>query len=235
MSVTLVLQNSINFVRPILKMQPINVTSQEPGITAGNIVLQTMLSPPFKWPFNRTSSSFGISTAGGTDYARAIPDLGFLETQWLTDATGYVYELNGAVSLAISADTGRPSEMSQQFDDNQGNITFRVKPSPDQAYIVFLNYQKKPALLTSYGSPWGPVSDHFSFVYNFGFLTILSLLTNDSRFPIFEQWFVSRLLGVQDGLTEQEKIIFLGNWQALMATLNRSAGAVQSGLAGRAK
>lgn len=235
MATTLTLTNSINFVRPILKMQPLDVTSQEPALTAANIILQTMLSAPFRWRWNRGTMNFSVATADGTDYVQAAPDFGFLETQWLTDAGGYVYELNGALALAVSGDIGRPSEIAPQFDDNAGNITFRVKPQPDASYTANLDYQKKPGLITSFASPWGSVSDEFSFIYNLGFLTLMALLINDSRFPIFEQWFISRLLGVQDGLSDQERVIFLGNWQQMMATLNRGAGAVQSGLAGRSR
>jgi hypothetical protein len=234
MATTLTLQNSINFVRPILKMQPLNVTVWEPALTGANIILQTILAAPFKWRFNRRSFNFPV-TGTATDYTEVIADLGFIETQWLTDSTGYVYELSGGISIPVVADVNRPDTEAPQFDDNAGNITWRIKPKPDASYTVFINYQAKAQLITNPASPWGVVPDEFSFVFNLGFLTLMALLINDSRFPIFEQWFISRLLGVQDGLTEQEKVIFIGNWTALMATLSRSSGAVQSGLAGRSK
>jgi hypothetical protein len=237
MSNTLTLQNSINFVRPILKMQPLDVTGLEPALTAGNIILQTMLSAPFRWRFNRQSFNFQteVSFPATTDYNILLPTFGFLETQWITDSTGYPYELNGELAVPVVGDLGRPSVIAPQFDDNEGNITFRLKNAPDAVYTVFMDYQQKPTLMTSFGSPWGVVTDEFSFVFNQGFLALMALLINDARSPIFEQYFISRLLGLQDGLTDQQRLIFLGNWTAMSATLNRSSGSVQSGLAGRSK
>jgi hypothetical protein len=234
MAVTLTIQNSINFVRPILKMQPLDVTGMEPGLTAGNIILETMLSPPFRWRFNRGSLTFA-TTAAVTDYVVAVCNLGFIETQWLTDTSGSVYELNGAVSLPVVGDSSRPMQISPQYDDNQGNITFRLKNAPDAVYNVFIDYQKKAPRLGSFADSWGDVPDEFAYIYNLGFLAMTSLLINDARFPLFEQWCVARLLSAQDGLTEQEKLIWVGNWTALMGTLNRASGAAQAGIAGRSK
>ena len=82
MATTLTLQNAINFAAPILKNQPLMVSNFEPALTAANIVLGTILGPPFRWRFNRNTLSFAIDTTH-TDYVQAIPDFGFLEAQWL--------------------------------------------------------------------------------------------------------------------------------------------------------
>jgi hypothetical protein len=191
-----------------------------------------MLAPPFRWPFNRKTVTFP-TIVGQTDYQQALPAWGFLETQWLTDPAGKIHQLAGKAGLAVTSDKGRPTEMAIQFDDNQGGITFRLKNAPDQAYIINGDYQCAPAAITSFAGTWGSVSDQFGFVYNLGFLTLLSLLVNDSRFPIFERWFIGRLLGVQDGITDQERDIFLGNWANLSKTMTRAQGAVATGNAGR--
>src|SRR5208337_3276831 len=219
MSTTLTLQNSINFAAPILKNQPLMVSNFEPALTAANIVLGTILGPPFRWRFNRNTVSFTITQAGGTDYVQVLPDFGFLETQWLTDATAKIHQFNGAVSLAKETAIGRPSRVAPQYDDNAGNITFRFDRMPDQNYIFNGDYQKKSKLMTSPGSPWGVVPDEFNYIFNDGFLALAMLLVNDSRFPIFENYFVSRLLSAQDGLSDQERDIFLGNWMRVMQTV----------------
>ena len=226
MPVTLNLQSSISFVTPLLKNQPVLVSNTEPALTAANLVLGTMLGPPFKWMFNRGTSSFPITKAGGTDYTVGVPDFGFLETEWLADSAGKTYEVNGSVSLAKEASVNRPTKVAPQYDDDAGNITFRFNSVPDQNYVAFLDYQKRIALITSPGSPWGVVPDRFSYIYNQGFLAMMSLLVNDARFPIFEQYFLARLLGAQDGLTDQERDIFLGNWMQVMQTVARSQTAV---------
>lgn len=238
MATTLTLQNSINFARPILKMQPLDVTGLEPALTAGNIVLQTMLAAPFRWRWNRGTFSFGTvvtTPVVTTDYLVNIPDFGFLEDQWLVDPNSKVHQLKGEISLAVDSSVSRPTLIAPQFDDNAGNITFRLQNSPDQVYTVNGNYQRKPGLLTSFAAPWGVVPDEFSFVYNYGFLTLVALLINDSRFPIFEKWFIGRLLGLQDGLDDQARDIFLGNWMNLSRTVSRTQGAAQGGNAGRAQ
>lgn len=234
MATTLTLQNSINFVAPILKNQPLMVSGFEPALSAANMVLQTILGPPFKWRFNRNTFSFAI-TGAATDYVEALADFGFLETQWLKDASGSILPLQGAIALPIDSNPARPTKIAIEFDDNAGNLTFRMDRKPDAAYTVYGDYQKKAALLTSAASVWGTVPDEFSYIFNEGFLCRMCLLVNDSRFPVFENYFVAHLLGAQDGLTDQERNIFLANWANVSQTLQRAMGAVNAGVAGRGK
>jgi hypothetical protein len=234
MASTLSIQNAINFVTPLLKNQPVLVSNQEPGLTAANMVLATMLAPPMRWRFNRKNVSFAITSAG-TDYTQAVAGFGFIETQWLVDGSGVSHAMNGAISLGVEGAVGRPERIAPQYDDNAGNITFRVDKKPSENYTVFLDYQQKPPILTSPASLWAPVPDEFLHIYNYGFLCLMSLLVNDSRFPIYEGYFIARLLGVQDGLTDQERNIFVANWTALAQTLKRSDGAVTAGNASRVR
>jgi hypothetical protein len=230
--VTLTVQNSANFVRPYLKNQPIYVNGQEPGIFAGNLVLQTILAPPFRWPFNRRSFQFPTQT-GLTDYPVPIPDFGFIETQWISDSTGKNFALNGAISLGKDSTQSRPTLIAPQYNDNQGTITFRVKNTPDAVYTVAGDYQRSPGLISSPASMWDVVPDYFAHVYNLGFLAFLSLLVNDSRFPVFERWFLARILSLQDGLDDQARDLFLSNWMNMTRTVMRSQAATQQGTAGR--
>lgn len=235
MASTLTIQNAINFARPILKNQPLDVNNLDPALTAANIVLQRMLGAPFRWRFNRNTFTFttAITTPPTVDYVVTITDLGFIEDQWLVDPSNNIFQLNGELSLAKDNSVTRPTLIAPQNDNNAGSITFRLQNAPDKVYVVNGTYQKKAPLLTSYASPWAPIPDEFSYIYNLGFLCFTSLLVNDSRFPIFEKWFVGSLLGAQDGLSEQEKNIFLGNWMADLSTVGRSQGKLNSGVAGR--
>jgi hypothetical protein len=79
------------------------------------------------------------------------------------------------------------------------------------------------------------VPDEFSYIFNEGFLSMMMLLVNDSRFPIFESFFTSRLLGAQDGLSDQERDIFLGNWMRAVQTVQRAQGMTNAAIAGRSK
>jgi hypothetical protein len=235
MATTITLQNSINYAQPVLKSQPLLVSNFEPALTMANIVLGTMLGAPFKWRFNRNSFTLPITGVDGTDYSVALPDMGFLECQWLVDGNAKIYELKGDTAIAKQSATGRPLTIAMQYDDNAGNVTFRVDRVPDQDYIISGDYQKKAVQMTSPGSPWGVVPDEFGYLFNNGFLAMAMLLVNDSRFPIFDGYFVNRLLGAQDGLSEQQRDIFVGNWTRQMQTLKRADLSTQIGIAGRAK
>jgi hypothetical protein len=67
MSTSQNVMNSVVFVTTLIKNQRLNVNGQEPAVTMSNIVLQRVLGPPFRWRQNRSSFSFAINTAGGTD------------------------------------------------------------------------------------------------------------------------------------------------------------------------
>lgn len=232
MASSISIQATINFVKPYLKLQPLNVNNLEPALTAANIVLETILGPPLRWRFNRSSLSIAL-TQGNTDYAVSVPNLGFIETQWLVDGNGKTAELNGAVALPKESQQGRPKEIAPQYDDNAGNITFRVKPAPNAAYTAYLDFQQKAPILSSWAQTWAPIPDEFGYCFNWGFLTIVGMLTNDSRFPVWEKYFLGRVLGAQDGLDEQAKAIFLGNWMAVTGTITRATSGVNAGVAGR--
>ena len=234
MSTTLNLRNTMNFAASFLKNQPQEVQNMDPAVMVGNMVLSFMLGAPLRWRQNRVEISFAI-TGAATDYLRSVANFGFIETAWLVDATGNQHPLTGALAVTVNPDAARPQKIAPQFDDNAGNITFRIDSTPDANYTVYGDYQKKATLLTSAASNWGVVPDEFAYIFNWGFLCIMSLLINDSRFPIFENYFIARLLGAQDGLSDQERSIFVGNWMALAGTMTRATGAVNSGVAGRGK
>jgi hypothetical protein len=229
----LTIQNAINFVSALIKQQRLNVNNMEPGLTMGNIILQRILGPPFAWRFNRANFSIPISTAGGTDYVVSLPLLGRIETQWLSSSSNPAMALGGAISLAKTSDQGRPTLVAPVYDGNNGSITFRFNFVPEGNYTAWFDYQQKAPLLTSYASVWAPVPDEFSYVYNMLYLAWAGILVNDARFPVWMKEGVAALLGAQDGLDEQAKAIFLGDFLNAAKTMARSQGGVQGGVAGR--
>jgi hypothetical protein len=79
MAATKSLQDSINWVQPFLNWANLTIgVNNEPAITSANQALQTIVGPPFVWPWNRNFANF-ITTAGVQDYNAAISDYGFLE------------------------------------------------------------------------------------------------------------------------------------------------------------
>lgn len=224
MSVTLSITDSLRYVSTMLDNQTLSVNELDPGITVANIVLQRILGAPFIWRFNRATLTVPIGTGAGTDVTVSCTDLGRIETQWLTDANNKIFELKGSQSIPKKGNAvpGRPTEVAPVYDDNEGNITFRFNMIAEAPYTAFFDYQRKAPLLGSYGATFAPVPDEFGYVFNAGMLAGCALLTNDSRFPIYERDFVTRLLATQDGLDAQDIQIFLGQALGAGRTAQRS-------------
>lgn len=235
MSVTLSIQDSLTYVQSLIDNQRLNVNNNQPGVTMANTVLGTMLGAPFVWRQNRTNLNFDLTTVGGTDYVQSVPGMGFVETQWLEDSTGNILELNGATSLARVSFERTPTLIAAQYDDNQGNITFRVNSVPDADYTAFLDIQNAAPLITSPADTFMPLSDYFGYLFNKGMLSEGALLVNDSRFSIWRSEWIAQLLATQDGLDAQAKDMFYNQFMNTTRTVQRSSGMSQNGTQGRAR
>lgn len=240
------LQRTINWTKPYLKNQRLDFSNNEPALTTGNVVLGTIFGPPFRWRQNRSTFSFTTNAPnltavppvpGQSDYTVALADFGFLEPKscWCSDARGTIYAVTGEMALPVptSASLQRPLAIAPQYDDNQGNITFRTDKMPNQQYTLGGDYQRKAPVLLSPARTISPLPDELGFLFDWGFLAVTSLLVNDARADWYEKKFVGRLLGTQDGLDEQAINLFLGQWQTTMKGIQRAQGAVQSGTLGR--
>jgi hypothetical protein len=230
--------SSALFAQPFIGYQPVNVSNQEPALTAANIVKQTMLGPPFKWIWNRGSFHIDLDpseTSWGQDYIVNLPDYHFAEKIWLTDPEDEVKEITN-ITTALTAESvvKRPSSAGMFLQDDLGNVMLRLNALPDVAYMIDGYYQRAPVLMTSLANLWSPIPDHLSFIYEWGFLGVISLLVKDARAPIFLGKFASHLLSSQDGLTAQQRNIFLGNFLDLMNQQGREQLATQQGAQGRA-
>lgn len=230
---TLSIMNSMVFVSTLIKNQRLDINNQQPGLTMANNVLGVMLGPPFIWRTNRASFQLAISTAAKTDYGLSVYDLGRIETQWLTDATGNVFELKGAQSLAKVSAKRRPISVAPVYDDGSGHITFRFNSVPDQSYTSWFDYQRRAPTVTSFAQTFEPVEDDFAFLFQKGMLSEGALLVSDARFTIWRREWIAGLLAAQDGLDEQAKSIFYDQMMNQGRTAVRSQAAGQSGAAGR--
>jgi hypothetical protein len=238
-----ILQNTLTWALPFMKFYPQAIQGNEPAVSNANIILQTILGAPFCWRWNRASKNFvmiapaGNPQVGTQDYIQAVADFGFIETAYVIDpaAPNQPYELKVKNVLSKEAQIARPGHVAAQYDDNAGNITLRFSGVPDKAYNAEIVYQRKAVLMTSLASPWSPLPDEFSYVFNWGFLALAAILAGDPRFPIFNQRFLSNLLGASDGLDAMQKNIFLGNWTEITKMLERSQMGAQLGTQARAK
>lgn len=234
MSVTRNLQSSALFSMPFIGYQPVNISNSEPAVTAANLTKQTILGAPFKWNFNRGEFSFSTEP-NEQDYFETITDFGFLERVTLTDSKGVVKEIEIVQSLSAESVQKRPGSISANLMDGAGGVNFRLNaiPPTGETYLVDGQYQKAPVLMSSLANTWGPIPDHLAYIYDWGFLSFVSLLTKDARFPIFGQRFTAHLLGAQEGLTALERNIFLGNFLQVMTAQERAQLTTQQGVTAR--
>ena len=115
--------------------------------------------------------------------------------------------------LGTGSDIGSPNRISAQVDDNAGNITFRLLPAPDRVYTVEVIFQKRiPSLVTGTASTWAPIPDHYSYIYQWGFLALMLAYNQDVRWAQANQKFVANLLGAAEGLSEEQRNVFQGAW-----------------------
>lgn len=237
MSVTRNIMASALFSMPFLNYQPVNVSNGEPAVTAANLTKQTMLGAPFRWNWNRGDFHIDLDAAEtnwGQDYLFELPDYGFIDKLWLTDPDGKVTEItNIAQSLASESIVKRPSSAAMNLMDSEGNVTLRLNTLPDVAYTIDGLYQRAPIWMSSLANTWGPIPDHLSYIYDWGFLGFVSLLTKDARSGVFLAKFASHLLGAQDGLTATQRNIFLGNFLPLINEQGREQMTTQQGVQAR--
>lgn len=288
MATTITLQGSINFSQAFLGWKQLGIGANfEPAVTSGNIILTTILAPPFSWNWNRGAATIN-ATAGTQDYATAAASFGFIEkaSYQIPAATITNTALSGGVATYLATNTfkvgdfvtitgttngsgvfnvasqpvntasgsqftvlinstnvgaagdtgtaivgttteisqvanvlgtgsepGSPNQIAPQIDDNAGNITFRLLPVPDRAYTVTVIFQKKiPALMTSLSNTWAPIPDHYSYIYQWGFLALMQAYNYDVRWAQSSQKFVAALLGAAEGLNEEQKNVFQRAW-----------------------
>ena len=233
MSCTTNIQATLDWAIPFIRFQPMTIGGNEPALTAANMTLQVMLGPPFQWRWNRNTASF-TCTAGEQDYTVNIPDYGFEEVASVADTNSLNKEITFKKVLALDGTTpDRPAYIAAQDDDNQGNISFRLSPPPDQAYEATVDYQIKPPTILSLAGLWAPVPDEYAYIYNWGFLTMAAMLTQDPRMPAYSQKFVGHLLSAQSGLTERQINIFMSTYLQRTGQVQVAGLTAQQGVTAR--
>jgi hypothetical protein len=234
MASTLNLMQSVLWTGPYIGYQSLVIGGMEPAMTNANLVKQTILGAPFRWPWNRSETEAINVTKGTQDYVQALPDFGFIEKAWLTIGTE-IKEITVQNGLSRDSSGGRPQFISTQTDDGLGNITFRLLSSPGQDGSLNILYQRKSALMSSLASRWNPIPDELSYIANFGFLALGMVVTDDARFPIFNDRFIAHLLGLQDGLDETQRNLFLNTWLGVTKQVQRAAMMPQQGMQSRGR
>jgi len=168
-----------------------------------------------------STDTVGVFTNVTTqDYTIPAPSFSHIEHASILDidATGAPikwFQLTINDNLALESSQNRPEFLSPYIEDGAGNITFRVFSAPDKPYPVSVHVQLAAPRVTSVNQTWAPLPDFLQYIYDWGFLALLWQFADDPRAVYANNQFKAGLLGRQEGLTEEQKNIFLNNWQAL--------------------
>lgn len=177
-----------------------------------------------KVTYASTPDTVGVLTATTTqDYAIAAPLFSHIEHASVLDVTktpSKWWELAVKDNLSLDSIPARPSFISPHTEDGNGNITFRVMPAPSANYPVAVHVQLAPPIITSVNQTWAPLPDYMRYIYSWGFLALIWAFSDDARFAMANQKFTSGLLARAEGITEQERNIFLNNWSSLTGQQN---------------
>lgn len=163
-----------------------------------------------------TAADTGTATLNTQDYLVNIPDFSWIDNVSLKDTNGKWMQIQPMMSLAKDSVQARPREICPlNQDETTGDITFRVMPSPNVDYPVQMIIQQSAVLFDSLEDSWAPIPDYLSYIYNWGFLALMMFFADDPRWAVANQKFVASLLGAAQGLDENDRNIFLNNWNAL--------------------
>lgn len=200
---------------------------------------QFILSPPFAWRWNRgTVTPLITCSPGKQDYLVGVPNFGWIERAVLSfpiinGQSGQSIELEVKMDVGFEATPNQPTQISAIMDDNNGNITFRLSPPPDQAYTINIIYQKSAPMFSSTQQNWSPIPDYLSYLYNLGMRAMAYEYLGDERFGFAYQMFLRQVLAANDGLTETQKNIFLEHSIITQMEQQSALGGAQAGRQGR--
>jgi hypothetical protein len=118
-------------------------------------------------------------------------------------------------NLSLDSKTDRPRFLNPHTEDGNGNMTFRVMPAPDKAYPVSIHIQKAAPRIISINQTWAPIPDFMQYVVNWGFLALMWNFADDPRAQMANQKFLAGLLARAEGISEEDRNIFLNGWYNL--------------------
>ncbi len=230
MATTNKIQDTLNWCAAYTLNRPssgVAGVASEPGLTNANLIMSTILAPPFAWQWNRSELTFN-TVVGQADYFISVPQFGWLEkaTRTLSTAHPPVVELQIAGCLSAAGKQGVPFQINPFKDDNAGNLTFRLMSIPDDVYTMTLTYQRIAPLLTALTQTWAPIPDKYNFLYERGMLAHLHAMYDAATYGMELQLFFRQLVGCSEGLSDTAKAIFLEDRLAQI----RTEGALQSAL-----
>jgi hypothetical protein len=226
---TVTLDRTIRLTERYVRLAPLTFVNQgDPAFSGADAIRQFILSPPFGWRWNRGFLPIIIATPGTQDYQVPAPNFGWIERAVLNfpitnDGSGQSIELEVKMDLGYNTVPNQPTQISAIGDDNNGNITFRLSPPPDQAYSIRIVYQFSAPTFGATTDTWAPIPDYLSYLYNLGMRAMAYEYTGDERFSFAYQMFLRQVVAANDSLTDTQRNIFLEH-QVITATAQQMAG-----------
>ena len=149
------LTQSINWSQPYIEYVPLNAgTAWEPALSVATMVRNSILNPPFTWPFNRNEYTSLSLVQGTQDYTASITDFAYLEKVSLLNADGFGYELDDVYNTnilgvpSLTNGQGQPNSCAVRYYVPSTSVSLRFLSVPEQAYTTILTYQKLPLPFT---------------------------------------------------------------------------------------
>jgi hypothetical protein len=218
-SSTIQLERTIQRSQQYARLEPLVFaanTYNDPAFSNADWVMQTILAPPFAWRWNRTSGGTPsaptfTTVIGQSDYKVSLPNFGWLEKAVAYDPTSGYAAKELQVQLLLAAETlpNQTTRIATQYDDGEGNITFRIFPAADEVYNVVIEYQNSAELFTSTTQTWAPIPDYLSFVFNEGMDFRTFAYLSDPRAQFSGQLFYQSLAQMSEGLSDSQKNLWL--------------------------
>lgn len=230
---TIQLQRSVNIVSLFTRQLPLSINvAGDPAFNMADWVRNFMLGPPFAWRWNRSTLQIA-TTPNVQDYKEPLPNFGWVEQATVTDGAGNVKPLEIMLNLHEENQPNLPTHISPRLDDGNGNITFRIIPTPDQIYTINLSYQNSAKSFQSLTDLWNPIPDYLSHIYTQGLLAKTYEYIMDDRYPISLQLFLKQLIATNAGLSDTQASIFLTDFVNSQQYSQFTLGQSQMGMQGR--
>jgi len=237
---TITLERTVKYVQRFIRNAPLTLVNDgDPAFLSADWVRQFILAPPFAWRWNRAYVSPVTCTIGVADYKVKLPDFGWIEKAWLNfpivnGQPGQSIELEVEMVVAGDQLVNQPTRITANLDDDNGNITFRLFPAPDQAYILNIIYQKAAPKFDSLTETWYPLPDYMSYIYTQGMKALAYEYIDEEKYAFAFQMFLRQVTAANDGLTETEKNIFLSHQMITQAEQQNTMGTAQIARSARA-
>ena len=190
------------------------------------LLLEVATSSPTQFTALVPSLANGSDTVGvftnitTQDYPVATPEFSHIEHASVLDldATGKPlkwYELTVKNMLSLETSANRPEFLSPHTENGQGVTVFRVTSAPDKKYPISVHIQKAAPTVTSVNQTWAPIPDFMQYIYTWGFMALIWQFADDPRATYANNKFVAGILARSEGLDDEQKNIFLNNWDEM--------------------